>query len=457
MKDLTQGSIRRHIVAMATPITIGMLVQTLYYLVDLYFVSRLGTDEVAGVSAAGAVVLLVMALTQMLSVGTMAPISRAVGAKDRGEANLVFNQSLLLALACTVLTLVAGAFGIARFMQGVGASAAIADAGTSYLLWYLPGLALQFAFASVGASLQGTGITKPAMAVRLVTLAVNIALAPVLIAGWGTHRPMGVAGAGLASSIAGVVGLAMMVAYFVRLETYVRLDRRALRPRWSAQWQMLRIGVPAGGEIVLMFLLNAATFALIRGFGPDAQAGFGIGSRVLQAILMPAMAIAFAVPAIAGQNVGARQPARVRETLKQALLIEMLLGTGMVAVCQLWPEVPVAWFTQDARAAQVGVEFLRTISWNFFAAGVVFGCSGMFQALGNTLPALASSATRLVLFVVPATLLSHRAGFTLTTLWHLSVATTVAQAAVSALLVRWQMNRRLGAPAPAMDARPATA
>jgi putative MATE family efflux protein len=456
MKDLTQGSIRRHIVAMATPITIGMLVQTLYYLIDLWFVARLGTDDVAGVSAAGAVVVLVMALTQMLSVGTMAPISRAVGAKDRAGANLVFNQSLLLAAACMLLTLAAGGFGIARFMAGVGASAGIAAAGTRYLLWYLPGLALQFAFASVGAALQGTGITKPAMAVRLVTLAVNIALAPVLIAGWGTGRPLGVAGAGLASTIAGVVGLAMMLAYFVRLESWVRVDAALLRPRWPVQWQMLRIGVPAGGEIVLMFVLNAATFALIRGFGPQAQAGFGIGSRVLQAILMPAMAIAFAVPAIAGQNVGARQPARVRETLRQALLIEFALGAGMVAVCQLWPDVPVRWFTQDAATAQVGVAFLRAISWNFFAAGIVFGCSGMFQALGNTLPALASSATRLLLFVVPATILSQRAGFALATIWHLSVATTVAQAAVSALLVRWQMNRRLGAlAAPAAAALPA--
>ncbi len=445
MKDLTQGSIRRHIIAMATPITVGMLVQTLYYLVDLWFVSRLGTDDVAGVSAAGAVVLLVMALTQMLSVGTMAPIARAVGAKDRGMANLVFNQSLLLALAMTLLTLVAGVLGIARFMRAIGADAAIADAGTRYLLWYLPGLATQFALAAVGAALQGTGITKPAMAVRLVTLVVNIALAPVLIAGWGTHHAMGVAGAGLASTIAGLVGVAMMVAYFVRLESYVKLDLHALRPQWDVQWQMLRVGVPSGGEIVLMFMMSAATFALIRDFGVDAQAGFGIGSRVLQAIMMPSLAIAFAVPAIAGQNVGARRVERVRATLHQALLIELAIGIVMVAVCQLWPEVPVGWFTQDAHTARVGAEFLRTISWNFFGAALVFGCSGMFQALGNTLPGLASSATRFVLFVVPATWLSHRPGFTLATVWHLSIATTVVQGIVSLLLVRWQMDSKLGA------------
>lgn len=454
MKDLTQGSIRRHIVAMSLPITVGMLVQTLYFMIDLWFVSRLGTDEVAGVSAAGAVVLLVMALTQMLSVGTMATMARAVGAKDQAGANAVFNQSLLLAAACTLVTLVAGASGIARYMQAVGASAAIANAGTTYLLWYLPGLALQFALASVGASLQGTGITRPGMVVRLVTLAVNIVLAPVLIAGWGTHHPMGVAGAGLASSIAGVVGIVMVAAYFVRLERYVRVDRRALRPDWAMQKRMLKIGLPAGGEFVLMFLLNAATFALIRDFGSDAQAGFGIGSRVLQAILLPAMAIAFAAPAIAGQNFGAGRADRVRDTLRQTLLIEFALGAGLVLACQLWPGVPIRWFTQEPRAVAVGTEFLRAISWNFFAAGVVFGCSGLFQALGNTWPAMASSALRLVLFVGPALALAHRPGFALATIWHLSVATTLVQAVASLLLMRWQMNARLGALAPAF-ARPA--
>ena len=352
MKDLTQGPIRGHIVAMATPIAIGMLVQTLYYLVDLYFVSRLGTDEVAGVSAAGAVVLLVLGLTQMLTVGTMAPIAHAVGARDRGRANRVFNQSLLLAAACAAATLVLGAFGVAAFMRGVAATPAIAAAGTTYLLWYLPGLALQFPLAAVGAALQGTGIARPGMVVRMVTLLVNIVLAPVLIAGWGTHHPMGVAGAGLASSIAGVVGVVLVAGYFVRLESYVAVDRSALRPEFPLLARILKVGLPAGGEFALMFLANAATFTVIRRFGPEAQAGFGVGSRVLQAILMPAMAVAFAVPAIAGQNVGARQAQRVRDTLRQALLIEAVIMAAMVALCHAAPAALVAPFTSDAASVR---------------------------------------------------------------------------------------------------------
>jgi putative MATE family efflux protein len=452
MKDLTHGPIRGHLVAMALPTMVGMLVQTLYFMVDLYFVSGLGKDAIAGVSAAGNVMMGVLALTQMLSVGTVSLISHAVGAKDQPLAVRVFNQSLLVALVCTVATLAGGAAGAARYMRLVSATDGVFEAGSAYLAWYLPGLALQFGLASVAAALRGTGIVKPTMVVQLLTVVLNTVLAPVLIAGWGTGHPLGVAGAGLATTLSTLAGVALMVAYFLRLEHYVRLDLRALRPDAAILARLLRIGVPAGGEYFLMFLLNAAIFTIIRDFGDDAQAGFGVGSRVLQAIIMPAMAIAFAVPAVAGQNFGARRGDRVRETLKQALLLETAVMALLVLGCQLWAAVPVRWFTSDPQSITVACDYLRVISWNLLAAGVVFACSGIFQALGNTWPALASSASRLLTFVVPALALSHRPGFAILDVWHLSVVTTVAQAAISVALVRWQLNARLVGAAPAAAA-----
>jgi putative MATE family efflux protein len=443
MHDLTQGSIRRHILTMAAPLMVGMLVQTLYFMVDLYFVAGIGKEAIAGVGAAGNAVMIVIALTQMLSVGTVGLIAHATGAKDRQRANLVFNQSLLLALACMAGTLVAGLLAVPAYMRALGANAAIVEAGTTYLHWYLPGLALQFALVVPGAALRGTGIAKPTMIVQLATVGLNIVLAPILVAGWGTHHPLGVAGAGLASSLSAAAGVAMMLAYFVRLEHFVGFSAPLVRPHWATLRRMLAIGLPAGGELFLMFVLNSAIYTIIRDFGPDAQAGFGIGARVMQALFMPTMAISFAVPAVAGQNFGARQPLRVRETLRQALLLETVLMAATVALCQTSAAVPVRWFTDDAQAAQVAVGFLRVISWNFFAIGIVFACSGIFQALGNTLPAMASSATRIATFVLPALWLSRQPGFQLVDVWHLSVASVIVQAAASLLLVRWQLRTRL--------------
>ena len=445
MRDLTQGSIRSHLIAMALPITIGMLVQTLYLMVDLYFVSGLGKEAVAGVAAAGNVTMLVLALTQVLGVGTVSLVAHALGAKDKAGASRVFEQSMLLGLACVAATVLLGLVLAPAYMRGVSADAAIARAGTTFILWSLPGFALQFVLAVAGSVLRGAGIVKPGMVVQMVTVGLNTLLAPVLIAGWGTRHPLGVAGAGLATSLSVAVGVLLLTRYLRQLGHVVTFSGGPPKPDRALLARMLRIGLPAGGEFVIMVLLNSAIYALIRDFGAGAQAGFGIAGRIMQALAMPSMAISFAIPAVAGQNLGGRRPERVVETLKQALGIEMVLMAGVVAACQLWAAVPVGWFTSDPQATAAGVTILHIVSWNFFGLGLVFACSGMFQALGNTLPALLSSITRLLTFVLPALWLGRRAGFQLQDVWHLSVASVFVQAVVSLVLVRRQMGARLGA------------
>src|SRR5690349_9513772 len=156
MKDLTRGSIPRHLVEMSIPIGIGLLLQTLYYLVDLYFVANLGDAAIAGVSAAGNLWFIVLALTQVLGVSTVALMSHAVGRKDRGEANHVFNQSIALAGLCSAITL-AGGYGLAGwYMETFGADAATRDAGVSFLYAFIPGLALQYPMVVMGSALRGT-------------------------------------------------------------------------------------------------------------------------------------------------------------------------------------------------------------------------------------------------------------------------------------------------------------
>ena len=213
MKDLTEAPIGGHILKMMVPITAGMFFQTLYFLIDLYFVGRLGDASLAGVGAAGNVSFLVFSLTQVLGVGTVALIAHAAGRKDRTDAILVFNQSLVLSATCALITLVCGyAFG-AAYMSTLGADAQTVAAGVTYLQWFLPSLALQFALVVMGSALRGTGVVQPTMVVQVVTVVLNAVLAPVLITGWGTGHPLGVAGAGLASSLAVAVGVLLLGGY----------------------------------------------------------------------------------------------------------------------------------------------------------------------------------------------------------------------------------------------------
>jgi putative MATE family efflux protein len=443
MKDLTRGPISAHLIAMAIPMAVGMLVQTAYLMIDLYFVARIGDAAIAGVSTGGNFMFAVMALTQMLGVGTVALIAHAVGAKDQPRANLIFNQSLVLAAACAAITLVAGYALLGPYLHALAADAATVAAGTAYLVWFMPGLALQFALIAMSSALRGTGIVQPTMVVQLVTVVLNCILAPVLIGGVGTGRPMGVAGAGLASTLSVVAGVAILSVYFLRLEKYVAFHREQWRPRLGTWRQILNIGLPAGGEFGLMFVYMSVILLVIAPFGAAAQAGFGIGTRVMQAVFLPVMAMSFAVAPVAGQNFGARNAERVRRTFRDAALMGGTLMLVVAIGCWIFAPRLVGFFAGEPRVLEIGTTFLRFVCWNFVMSGLNFTCSGMFQALGNTWPAIASSATRIVTFALPVLWLSHQPSFRLEQVWSLSVATVWLQALLSYALVRREMSRRL--------------
>jgi Na+-driven multidrug efflux pump len=173
----------------------------------------------------------------------------------------------------------------------------------------------------------------------------------------------------------------------------------------------------------------------------------------MQGIFLPVMAIAFAAAPVAGQNFGARQPERVRETFRSAVKLCTALMFVLMLLCQWRPDVLIGLFSNEREVIDIGSQFLHIISWNFVLSGIVFTCSSMFQALGNTLPSLYSSATRLITYSVPLVWVSTQPWFRLDHVWFLSVATVILQTIVSFVLVQKQMRTRLGA----MAAAPATA
>lgn len=444
MKDLTKGSIVSQIIAMALPIAIGMFTQMAYQLVDLYFVSRLGEDAIAGVGTAGNAMFIVMALTQVLGVGTVALVSHAVGRKDQADANLVFNQSLSLSVIAGIATMLLLYIFIEPYLRSVAADEGTIQAGKTFMIWLLPGFALMFPMTTIGSALRGTGIVQPTIVIQMLTVGVNALLAPILIAGWLTGVPLGVKGAAIASTISIAIGVALLGVYFHRLEHYVAIKPSEMRPQLK-QWKRIsNIGLPAGGEFALMFLFTAVCYYAIRDFGPSAQAGFGIGGRVLQAIMLPAMAIAFAAGPIAGQNFGARNAERVRETFRKAAIIGSVVMLSITLITQISPYSLVKMFKADDAALGVAALFLQMISWNFVAQGLIFTCSSMFQGLGNTVPSLLSSGSRLILFAVPAIWLSQQPGFEIEQVWWASIVSSTLQAVISITLLRIEFKKKLG-------------
>jgi MATE family, multidrug efflux pump len=457
MHDLTTGSVTRHLLKTTSFMLVTMLFQTLYFLVDLYWVGRLGKEAVAGVSLAGNLMFIVLAVSQMLGVGATVLISHAAGRKEHDRARLLFNQAQALSM------LVAAAFLAVSFVvrepyaNALAADGATAGLAKAYLAWFLPAMALQFGIVAMGAALRGIGDFKPGMIVQTSTVILNMVLAPFLIFGWVTHRPMGVAGAALASLIAVVVGTVWLLTYFLKPGAFLRFSPADWKPRPDLWAAMLKVGLPAGAEFALMAVYLFIIYALARPFGAAAQAGFGIGMRILQAGFMPVVALGFAVGPVAGQNVGARLRGRVIETFRSAVVLAVSAMVVFAVLCHLVPAALVRVFSADPQVVAVGDEYLRIISWNFVSSGLIFVASSMFQALGNTVPSLIASLVRVFVLAIPAVLVARLPGFQLRWLWYLSVASVTFQLVMSLLLLRREFGRRLpaGASAPLATTVPA--
>ena len=433
----------KHLLNMAAFMAVSMLVQTLYLLADLYWVGRLGKEAIAAVGVAGNLMMIVLALTQMLGVGTTTLISHAAGKKDQPRAELVFNQSFVMSILVAVALGIVGFLLRGLYSDSLSADALTATLAKSYLLWFIPALLLQFPLVALGSALRATGIIKPAVGFQVLSVLLNIVLAPLLIFGIGPWPKLGVGGAALATFISILIADVLMVIYFERKYHYLRFRLKLFRPQMKIWRAMLGIGVPAGAEFVLLFVYIIVVYGIIRGFGPAAQAGFGIGARVMQALFLPVVALAFAVAPVIGQNFGGRHADRVRQSVYSALGIASVMMLVLTLVAHFVPAAFIRVFSNDPHVVDFGSDYLKIVSINFVASGIVFTSSSIFQGIGNTWPPLLSSMTRLFLFALPAILLARIPGFQIAYVWYLSIASQIIQACINLLLLRRELRKKL--------------
>jgi MATE family, multidrug efflux pump len=245
-----------------------------------------------------------------------------------------------------------------------------------------------------------------------------------------------------------IVGVVWLAAYFLRKGAYLRFVASDWIPDRALWRRLLAIGLPAGAEFALMGVYLVIVYTISKPFGAAAQAGFGIGMRIMQAGFMPVVALAFAVAPVAGQNFAAHKAARVRETFTAALRMAVGVMLAFAVLCHIAPGAMIGFFNRDPEVVAVGDEYLRILSWNFVPAAVVFVASSMFQAIGNTIPPLVSSIVRLLIVVIPASALARLPGFQLRWIWYLAVGAACVQMVLNLLLLQRELRRRLDVEVP---------
>jgi putative MATE family efflux protein len=441
LKDLTQGSVLGNLLRMSAFLMASMLGQALYLLADMYWVGRLGKESVAAVGLAANLMALTLALTQMMGVGTTTLISHAVGVNDRNRARLVFNQSFVMSLAG------GGALCLLAFLlrhvycSALAASPETVQLGTEYLFWFVPALFLQFPLISMGAALRGAGVVKPTVVVLVLTVLLNLVLAPILIFGWVTGCAFGVRGAAMATFFALALGVAGMFGYFVVREKYLAFDKSRMRPDLALWREVLRIGLPAGAELGILGIYLIVVYAVIRHFGAAAQGGFAIGARIMQSLILPAVAVGMANAPIIGQNFSAKQAARVRESFRSACVVGSIVMLLLTGLCQARPNSIVSFFSNQEDVIAVASGYLRLISLTFLATGLIFACTSVFQGLGNTRPPFLSSIIRLFVFAAPVLLFLHR--LNLQDIWLISAGSIWVQAIANMWFLQKELRIKL--------------
>src|SRR5687767_14043292 len=443
MQDLTTGSLTGHLLKTTSFMLVSMVFQTLYVLLDLFWVGRLGTDAIAAVGLSANLSFIVIAITQVLGVGATTVVSHASGRKDQQQAIFLFNQSQVLSMVAGLLFLGVAMLFRHQYAASQSATEGMRIATEQYLVWFIPAMALQFAMVAMGAALRGTGNFKPGMYVQTGTVVVNIVLAPFLIFGWGPFPAMGVSGAAVATFVAVLVGVVWISFYFIDAKAYLRFHFSSWKPQFRVWWEMLKIGLPAGAEFALMGIYMAVIYAITKPFGAAAQGGFTIGLRIVQSAFLPVVALGFAVAPVAGQNFAARKGDRVRSAFKTA--DGMAAGAMLVAAVGIFfgATALMRIFTTDPEVIYVGVDYLPIVAVTFVGSGITFVSSSMFQAMGNTIPSLVPSLMRLVLSVIPAVLLSCVAGFHLHGIWYVSAVAVFLQMTVNLILLQREFRLKL--------------
>ena len=383
-RDFTQGSIGRAITLLAIPMVLEMMMESLFAVVDVFWVAHLGADAVATVGFTESLLTLVYAVALGLSMATTATVARRIGEKNPKAAGEVAIQSILLGLMITAVTGTLGGIFAPRLLHIMGASNAVIATGSGYARAIYAGSGTVFLLFLINGVFRGAGDAALAMRALWTANIINILLNPCLIFGLGPFPRMGVTGSGVGTSIGRGVGVLLQLYFLTRGKSRVSVHFHQFRLRADLMLRLMRLSV--GG--MLQYLVGVASWiVLIRmaaTFGSVVIAGYTLAIRIIIFALLPSWGMSNAAATLVGQNLGARKPDRAEKSVWWAGFYNMIF-LGLVAVVFIVFARPlVRLFTHDEGVVSVASSALGIISYGyvFYAWGMVIVQA--FNGAGDT-------------------------------------------------------------------------
>ena len=384
-RDFTQGSIRRAILLLSVPMVLEMLMESVFVVVDVFFVAKLGAEAVATVGLTESMLTLVYALGMGLGISATATVARRTGERDFEGASHAAAQALNLGVGVSLLVGALGVLFAPQLLGLMGAAEGVVAHGANYTRVMLGGNIVIVMLFLINAIFRGAGNAAIAMRVLWLANIINILLGPCLIFGLGPFPELGVTGAAIATTIGRGTGALYAFSRLVRPGARVRVGRKNLRFDAKLIMRLVRLSASATFQVFIGMASWIGLVRIISSFGSNALAGYTIGMRIIVFALLPSWGMSNAAATLVGQALGAGKPERAERAVWQAGFYNMcFLGViGLLFV--LFAEPIIGMFTADPGVVPYGVDCLRVVACGFlfYAYGMVLSQS--FNGAGDTL------------------------------------------------------------------------
>ena len=384
-QDFTTGNLNRAIVLLAIPMVLEMVLESLFAVVDVFWVGRLGADAVATVGLTESLLSLVFAVGLGLALSTTAMVARRIGEKDPEGAATAGVQAIFIGIGTSLLIGVPCWVFAPKLLQIMGASPEIVAGGSGYARIALGGCGAVLMLFLNNAIFRGAGDAAVAMRLLWVSNIINLVLDPCLIFGWGPFPKLGVTGAALATFIGRSIGVLYQFYRLLRGTERIRILASQIRVDLHVLWRLIRVSVTGILQFAVADVSWIGLVRIVSMFGPAALAGYTIAIRILIFVILPSWGLSNAAATLVGQNLGAKQPERAERSVWLTGLYNMLFLGTVGVVFAIFAEPIIRLFTSDPAVVPLATTCLRILSYGNVAYAYGMVMLQAFNGAGDTI------------------------------------------------------------------------
>jgi putative MATE family efflux protein len=411
-QDFTEGKLSRAILLLSIPAVLEMVMESVFVIVDIYFVSKLGSNAVATVGLTESMITIIYAIAIGLGTATTSMVSRRIGEKNNDAASVAAFQAILTGMIVSICIGLPGAFFAKRLLGFMGASKPIIDSMSGYTTIMLGGNMVIMMLFIINAIFRSAGDAAVAMKVLWIGNIINIILDPCLIFGLGPFPHMGVTGAAVATNIGR--GTAVIIQFYLLFngKKRIKLSTKHLVVNFKIMIKLLKLSFGSIGQNLIGTTSWIALVRIISIFGSEVVAGYTIAMRIIGFTLLPSWGISNAASTLVGQNLGAKKPQRAERSVWITGWVNMIMLGIIGLILVLFPETFIRFFIEDENVVKSGVLGLRIVSIGFIAYGLGMVLVNSFNGAGDTSTPLKINIFAFWLIEIPlAWLLAIKAGF----------------------------------------------